>query len=119
LEQEQREFNALDQDKKLTRLRFLIERSKVYSSILSERLLQQQQEKAKAQALAEKRNQQKEEKSKSATAISNVSTRHGGASNPRAAKISPRTSSRKSKTNGKYSSYSIADYISKDVRKLT
>ncbi|KAK9453161.1 SNF2 family N-terminal domain-containing protein [Dipodascopsis uninucleata] len=44
---EQQEFNDLDNEKKLTRLRFLIERSKVYASILTERLTQQQQEKAK------------------------------------------------------------------------
>ncbi|KAK9249174.1 SNF2 family N-terminal domain-containing protein [Lipomyces tetrasporus] len=115
ISEEQREFNALEQDKKLARLRFLIERSKVYSSILSDRLLQQQQEKEKAQALAEKKKLLREEKPKSTEVRPNVATRHGGASNPSATKTSPKSSRKANvKTAGKHSSYSIADYISKD-----
>ncbi|KAK9365875.1 SNF2 family N-terminal domain-containing protein [Lipomyces kononenkoae] len=110
ISEEQRQFNALDNDKKLARLRFLIERSKVYSSILSDRLLQQQQEKAKAQALTEKKSRHKEEKPKSA-GVSSIETRSRG-SDKLAAKVSPAKSPRKSKS--KHSSYSIADYLSKD-----
>ncbi|KAK9239719.1 SNF2 family N-terminal domain-containing protein [Lipomyces kononenkoae] len=113
ISEEQRLFNALDNEKKLARLRFLIERSKVYSSILSDRLLQQQQEKAKAEALAEKRTHPKEEKPKSAIVSSSVETRHRGTAKP-ADKISPIKSPSKLRSKSKHASYSIADYLSTD-----
>ncbi|KAK9447087.1 SNF2 family N-terminal domain-containing protein [Limtongia smithiae] len=55
LSEEQLEFNALAEDKKRNRLKFLIERSIVYTSILSERLKNQQEEKQRAAAKSDSR----------------------------------------------------------------
>ncbi|KAK9459633.1 SNF2 family N-terminal domain-containing protein [Lipomyces oligophaga] len=98
ISKEQFDFNGLENDKKLARLRFLIDRSTVYASILSDRLAQQQQEKERALEAEAKKAHEPKVGRKNQEPSSNRKT----------------TKSRHTRANTKHATYSIADYITKD-----